>query len=94
MAKITSAPRYQKEPLRPADVIENDNPKVKRFERKFKKDIREMINGQQSINIEWYRASLHQQKRRLLLEKLRRLEAGTWNTPSEAHIAQSKGAKS
>jgi hypothetical protein len=75
-----------KEPPKPADIIENDNPKVDRFERKLKKDIREMLNAHKSINVEWYRASIRQQKCRLLLEKLRRLEAGTWST-------QRKGAE-
>ena len=59
----------------PAEVIENEAPRKNRFETKFIKDIRAMMNEHKAINVAWYRAVIQQQKRRLLLEKLRRLEA-------------------
>jgi hypothetical protein len=63
-------------PPQPAEVIENEaRPRVNRFESKFIKDIRAMMNEHKAINVAWYRAVIYQQKRRLLLEKLRRLEA-------------------
>jgi hypothetical protein len=34
------------------------------------------MNEHKAINVAWYRAVIYQQKRRLLLEKLRRLELG------------------
>jgi len=82
-------PKPPNEPIRPADVIENNDPRVDRFERKFKKDIRMMLNGHKEENrallIAGMRAAIYQEKRKLLLEKLRRLEAS---------IAQREGAKS
>jgi hypothetical protein len=62
-------------PPQPAEVIENDDPRANRFETKFIKDIRAMMNEHKAINVAWYRAVIYQQKRRLLLEKLKRLEA-------------------
>jgi hypothetical protein len=63
-----------KEAPQPAEVIENETPRKNRFETKFIKDIRAMMNEHKAINVAWYRAVIYQQKRRLLLEKLRRLE--------------------
>lgn len=48
----TSRPKPPKEALRPADVIENDNPRVKKLETKFIKDIRDMIEGHKQRAVE------------------------------------------
>ena len=69
---------------RPADVIENDDPRVNKLETKFIKDILEMMEGHKKPNVEIYAAAIREQKRKLLLEKLRRVEAG---------IAEREGAK-
>jgi hypothetical protein len=61
-----------------ADTITNDGRKdgsIKRLETKFAKKIRAMLEGHVDRNLRFYVAYLAQQKRRLLLEKLRRLEA-------------------
>jgi hypothetical protein len=72
-------------PPQPADVIENEDPRVSRLETKFLKDIRAMMNEHKAKNIERYAAHLAHRKRILLKEKLRRLELS---------IAQREGAKS
>jgi hypothetical protein len=79
-----SIPKPPKEALRPADLIENDRPKAQPFERKFIKDIREMMNEHRSIKVEHYLAAIREEKRKLLIEKLRRREAS---------IAEREGAK-
>jgi hypothetical protein len=71
-------------PPKPASVIETDNPKVERFERKFLKDIRAAMNEHKQINMTIYRAAIRQQKKRLLLEIIRR---------REANIAQREGER-
>jgi hypothetical protein len=61
-----------------ADTVTNDGRRdgsIRRFESKFKKDIRAMMEGHKQCVRTFYCASLQHQRRRLLLEKLRRLEA-------------------
>lgn len=70
----TEVPKPPKEPLKPADVVENEGPKAHRFERKLLKDIRAMMEGHKQRNVELFLAIDQQQRRRLLKEKLRRLE--------------------
>jgi hypothetical protein len=72
-------------PPKPASIIETDDPKVERFERKFLKDIRAAMNEHKQINMTIYRAAIRQQKKRILLEIIRR---------REANIAAREGAKS
>lgn len=77
--------KKQKPTAPPAvEVIETDNPRVSAFERKFKRDIKVMLNEHKQISVAAYRAILRHQKRRLLLEKLRRLELS---------IAEREGAR-
>ena len=75
---------HLKKEAQPADVVENDDPRVSAFERKFKKDIREMMEGYKRRNVEIYAALIAQEKRKLLKEKIRSMEAG---------IAERDGAK-
>jgi hypothetical protein len=77
-------PKPPKEELRPADVLENPRPKVDRFERKFVKDIKEMMEGHKQQNMAFYAAAIRHQKRRIMIEMIKRLEA---------RIAQREGAK-
>lgn len=65
-------------PPRIAEVIINEGrlgSKVKRFETKFKREIREMIEGHQKLSLQIYVMSLEHRRRRLLAEKLKRLKA-------------------
>jgi hypothetical protein len=48
---------------------------VKRFERQFIKDMRAVFDEYRERNSQWYLASLHNRKIKLLKEKLRRLKA-------------------
>ena len=48
---------------------------VTRHERRFVKEIREMLEGKAQRNVELYKISRQNLRRRLLIEKLRRLEA-------------------
>jgi hypothetical protein len=58
-----------------ASVIKNDRkPKARGFERKFLKDIREMMEGHKERNIMIQRYLIYQEKRKLLLELIRRRE--------------------
>ena len=60
-----------------AELIENDGRKdgrVKRFENKFKKDIRAMMEGQKELNLQIYAVMIDRRRRILLAEKLRRLK--------------------
>jgi hypothetical protein len=60
-----------------ADVIFNEgrrDGRVNRFENKFKRDIRSMIESQVKLNSEIYAIWLDQRLRVLLKEKLRRLK--------------------
>jgi hypothetical protein len=52
---------------------------INRLESKFKREIREMLQGDADRNVMLYAASLAHRKRKLLLEKLRRLEAAQLN---------------
>jgi hypothetical protein len=61
-----------------ADIIENDEPRyspIERIQSKFKKEIKQMLECHIDKNILHYVASLRHTKKRLLREKLRRLEA-------------------
>jgi hypothetical protein len=68
-----------------ADIIKNEGKRdgsLNRMETRVKKYIRTMLHGHADENLGHYAASLQHQKRRLLLEKLRRLEA------KQARVAQ------
>jgi hypothetical protein len=60
-----------------AGVISNDGRRdrsVTRMERKFLKDIRAMMEGHAAKNLAAYAASIQHRRRKLLAEKLRRLQ--------------------
>jgi hypothetical protein len=59
----------------PADVIETNDPRVSKLETKFKNDIREMMEGHKQQNMAFYAAAIRHQKRRLMIEMIKRLEA-------------------
>jgi hypothetical protein len=56
------------------------------FERKFLKEIRAMLDERKQENLELIRASLRHERRRLMLEKLRRMELRI--AESEKRLAQ------
>jgi hypothetical protein len=65
-----------------AAVISNEgrrDGRVNRFENRFKKDIRTMMNGNAEANLRLYAIVLDQRHRRLLKEKLRRLKLAQQN---------------
>ena len=65
------------EPTGGAELIENDGRKdgrVKRFENKFKKDIRALMEGQKELNLQIYAVMIDRRRRILLAEKLRKLK--------------------
>jgi hypothetical protein len=64
-------------------VIENDDPRVSKFERRLKKEIREMMRGYNEENLIKYRLYLQSQRHRYLTEKLKRLEAMAAQQESE-----------
>jgi hypothetical protein len=77
-AKKVVAEAEAKEPPKVADVIANDgilHGSIRHFESQFKRDIRAMLQGHVDKNLMLYAATLQHRKRRLLVEKLRRLEA-------------------
>src|ERR1700722_18609192 len=79
-SKTETAPPVPPVPneLEVGDVIENDKVVVEavtQFQTKFAKEIRSMLEGHTKRNILLYKLSLRYQKRRLLYEKLKRLEA-------------------
>jgi hypothetical protein len=78
-------------PPKPADLIENEHPRVSAFERKFKKDLMAMMEGHKRRNAEAYLAVIAHERRKLLKEKIRRLELSI--AASEARIAAREGAK-
>jgi phage-related protein len=60
-----------------AEVISNEgrrDGRVNRFENRFKRDIRKMMDGQARLNLELYAMVLDRRHRKLLAEKLRRLK--------------------
>jgi len=65
--------------LEPADIIANERPDrryaITRAQTKFGKEIREMLEGHSRRNLLHYVIAIRAQRKRLLLEKLRRLEA-------------------
>jgi hypothetical protein len=79
---LKAAPAVTKKPL----IIESEKPKpsrLTRFESKFKKEIQVMFDERKSSNLELYAISIKARKRRLLLEKLRRLEAAQQDEGSD-----------
>ena len=52
---------------------------VNRFESKFKREIRAMMEQHKALNLAIYVASIENRRRRLLTEKLRRLKAAQQN---------------
>jgi hypothetical protein len=87
-AEAKAAPPELKESL----IIENEKPKndiLTKTHERFKKEIRKMLEDHKQKNIESYRAVIVRERRRLMLEKIRRLEASI--AASEARIAQREG---
>jgi hypothetical protein len=71
-----------------ATVIKTERPKAKsvtRFENRFKKDIRAMLDDHKERNMIAHLAIIQHQRRRLLLDKIRRLEVS---------IAEREGGRS
>jgi hypothetical protein len=65
-----------------AEVITNEgrrDGRVNRFENKFKRDIRLMMEGQAKLNLQIYATQLQHRHRVLLKEKLRRLKLAQQN---------------
>jgi hypothetical protein len=58
------------------------------FERKFIKELREMLDERKLVHLEMIRASLKYQRRRLMREKLRRLELSV--AASEKRLAEAQ----
>ena len=84
-------PKESKE-LEIAETIGNEKPdrrgSVIRAQTKFAKDIKEMMGGHSKRNLIHYAISIRAQRKRLLMEKLRRLELR-----EAQHVAQqSQGA--
>jgi hypothetical protein len=77
-----------------ASVIKTERPKAKsvtRFENKFKKDIREMMEGHKERNIMIQRYLIYQEKRKILLELIRRREISI--AESEKRLEVSSAAR-
>jgi hypothetical protein len=75
--RVKAVPIAPKE-LEAGDVIENDKvvaEAVTQFQTKFANEIRSMLERHTKRNILLYKLSLRYQKKRLLFEKLKRLEA-------------------
>jgi hypothetical protein len=73
--KVEAEPKKPKVP-QPADVIEGQQDKrgsVTRAQTKFAKEIRSMMEGHSQCAVALYMVSLEAKKKRLLVEKLRRL---------------------
>ena len=65
-------------PIEPADIIEQDRiikEATTKFESKFIKDIRTKLDEHKGRNVALYALSIRVRHKRLLMEKLRRLEA-------------------
>jgi hypothetical protein len=63
--------------LEPADVLEQEKlikEATTKFESRFLKDLREMMDSDKKRTLQLYALSLQSKKRRLLAEKLRRLQ--------------------
>ena len=81
-AALKAAPAVTKKTL----IIETEKPKpdrLRRFENKFKKEIQAMFDERKRSNLELYAISIKARKRRLLLERLRRLEAAQQDEGSD-----------
>jgi hypothetical protein len=79
--KVLAAPKEPKE-LEPADVIEGKKDgrgSLVRAQTKFAKDIRAMLEGHTNRNRVLYVLSLEAKRKRLLAEKLRRLQLAQQN---------------
>jgi hypothetical protein len=64
-------------PPKVTDVVKNEGKldgRVKRFENKFKKHMRTMMEAQKEFNLKIYAVRLEHRRRILLREKLRRLK--------------------
>ena len=75
--EAASAPKEPKE-LEPADVLEQDRlikEGATKFESKFIKEIRMMLDEHKGRSVALYALSIRVRHKRLLMEKLRRLEA-------------------
>ena len=75
--EAANTPKGPKE-LDPADVLEQERiikEATTKFESKFIKDIRTMLDEHKGRNLALYALSIHVRHKRLLMEKLRRLEA-------------------
>jgi hypothetical protein len=73
-AALKAAPAVPKKPL----IMETEKPRpdrLTRFENKFEKEIQAMFDERKRNNLQAYAILIRARKRRLLLEKLRRLEA-------------------
>jgi hypothetical protein len=87
-AEAKAAPKEPKQPL----LIETEKPKndiLIRTQERFKKEIRKMIDEHKRRNVEIYVALIAQEKRKLLKEKIRRLELSI--AQNEARIAEREG---
>jgi hypothetical protein len=76
-AQLTPKKADQKSEPEIAETITNDGRRdgpLRRSETRFKKDIREMIEGHTAQNLSNYMAALEYRRYRLLKEKLRRLK--------------------
>ena len=72
----------QPKPIEPADVIHQEKliaEGTTLFERKFLKDIRAMLEGHQTQNLARYAISIQIKRKKLLQEKLRRLQLAAQN---------------
>jgi hypothetical protein len=75
--EAANAPKEPKE-LEPADVLEQERiikEATTKFESKFIKDIRAMLDEHSKLSVALYALSIRVRHKRLLMEKLRRLEA-------------------
>lgn len=75
----TEIPKPPKnEPPQPVEIIENDaqlKGPIRNFENRFKREIKAMLEGHKERNVMFYAAMIQHQRRRLMLEKIKRLEA-------------------
>jgi hypothetical protein len=77
--KASESAANRPKPIEPADVLEQQKliaGHTTKFESAFVKEIRSMMEGNAQRHAELYALSLEARKRRLLSEKLKRLQAG------------------
>jgi hypothetical protein len=78
--------KYPRKEPEIAETIINDGRRdgpVKRFESRFKKEIRTMLEGHARRNLEFYYAALQHRRAILLREKLRRLQSAQEQQPRD-----------